>query len=160
MTTQKTFESKPFYPITMAMAIYSLCIFFSYLITKRAYAYLSKLPDSHLGNLPAKNALTYIDTLILFALVSGSYILKSLFALFWTFDFLSFDNANLLSSITSIIVDDIGLGFLFPIYIIIKTQRYLPKLWEDSREIIGENNDFYSINPATVAPASGPQPTN
>ena len=56
------------------------------------------------------------------------------------------------------IVDDIGLGFIFPIYIIIKTRRYLPKLWDDSSQIIGENNDFFSTNPASVAP--GPQSTN
>ena len=160
LCTNKTLESKPFPPITIVIAIVSLFIFFSFFITKRAYTYLSKLPDSHLRNLPAKNALTYIDTLILFFVVSGIFILDLLFSLFYVLDLLSFDNANLLSSITSIIVDDIGLGFLFPIYIIIKTKRYLPKLWDDSRQIIGENNDFYSINPATVAPAPGPQSVN
>lgn len=128
LCTEQKSESKPFYPITIAIAILSLCIFFSLLITKRTYRYLNKLPDSQLRFLPAKNALTYIDTLILFFVVSGTYILKSLYSLFWTLDFLSFDTANLFSCITSIIVDDIGLGFIFPIYIIIKTKRYLPKL--------------------------------
>ena len=54
--------------------------------------------------------------------------------------------------IISIIVDDIGVAFIFPIYIIMKTKRYLPKLWDDSRQIILENNDFYSSNPNAVAP--------
>ena len=54
--------------------------------------------------------------------------------------------------IISIIVDDIGVAFIFPIYIIMKTKRYLPKLWDDSRQIILENNDFYSSNPTAVAP--------
>ena len=158
LCTKTTLESKPFYPITIGIAMLSLCIFFSCIITKRTQTYLSKLPDSHLRNLPRENALTYIDTLILFFVVSGSFILKYLFFLFWTFDLLSFDNANLLSCMTSIIVDDIGLGFIFPIYIIIKTRRYLPKLWDDSSQIIGGNNDFYSTNPATVAPE--PQSAN
>ena len=160
LCTKKTLESQSFYPVTIGIAILSLCIFFSLLITKRVYTYLSELSDIHLRNLPTKNALTYIDTLILFFLLSGSFILKSLFSLFWVFDLLSFDNANLLSCLTSIIADDIGVGFLFPTYIIIKTRRYLPKLWDGSSQIIAENNDFYSTNPATVAPLPGPQSVN
>ena len=31
---------------------------------------------------------------------------------------------------------------------------YLPKLWDDTRQIIVENNDFFSINPAAVDPAT------
>ena len=60
----------------------------------------------------------------------------------------------------SINLIDIGVAFIFPIYIIIKTKRYLPKLWDDSQQIIGQNNDFFSINPATVAVAPWPQPAN
>ena len=119
------------------------------------------MPESHLRNLPAKNALTYIDTLTLFSIVSGFSFIRFFGVLLWTLDILSFDNLDLVINITSIISDDIGVGFIFPIYIIIKTKRYLPKLWDDSREIIGENNDFFATNPATVAPAPpGPQPTN
>ena len=71
-----------------------------------------------------------------------------------------FPNLNFCNSLISMIVDDIGVGFFFPIYLIMKTKRYLPKLWDDSRQIIVENNDFFSINPAAVAPAPGAQPTN
>ena len=119
------------------------------------------MPESHLRNLPAKNALTYVDTLTLFSIVSGLSFIRYIEILLWTLDILSFDNLDLVINITSIISDDIGVGFIFPIYIIIKTKRYLPKLWDDSRQIIGENNDFFSTNPATVAPApSGYQSTN
>ena len=160
LCTKRTLESQSFYPITIGIAIISLCIFFSLLISRRTYTYLSKIPDSHLRNLPAKNALTYIDTLILFFAVAGSYIVKLIYSFFWLLDFLSFNNANLLSCVTSIIVDDVGIGFIFPIFLIIKTKRYLPKLWDDSSQIIGENNDFYSTNPATVAPTPQTQSTN
>ena len=118
------------------------------------------MPESHLRNLPAKNALTYIDTLTLFSIVSGLSFIRYIEILLWTLDILSFDNLDLVTNITSIISDDIGVGFIFPIYIIIKTKRYLPKLWDDSREIIGENNDFFATNPARVAPAPQPQPRN
>ena len=150
---KKTLESKPFYPVTIGAVVISLFIVFSLIITRRKRIYLSKLQDSHLCNLPAKNALTYIDTLILFSILSGSFMIQSFCFLSWTLDILSFDDVPLINCIVSIIVDDIGVGFFFPIYIILKTKRYLPKLWDDSREIIGENNDFFSTNPATVAPA-------
>ena len=73
-------------------------------------------------------------------------------------DFFSFENLNLLINTISVIVDDIGVGFIFPIYIILKTKRYLPKLWDDSRPIVFGNNDFFSTNPATVAVAPTPVP--
>ena len=157
---KKTLESKPFYPMIIALVLFSLCVIFSLTITRRTYIYLSKLQGSQLPNLPGKNALTYVDTLILFYIISGSSILNSFCVLSWTLDFVSFDTSNLLTCLISIIVDDIGVGFMFPIYLIMKTKRYLPKLWDDSRQIIVENNDFFSINPAAVAPAPGPQPTN
>ena len=122
--------------------------------------YLNKLQDIHLPNLPAKNALTYIDTLIFLSILFASFIIKSFFILLWTLYIFSFDTLNFVNTIISLIVDEVGVGFIFPLYIIMKTKRYLPRLWDDSRQIIAENNDFFSINPATVAPASGPHPTN
>ena len=158
---KKTLESKPFYPNIIGIVMLSLCVIFSLIIARRTNVYLRKLPDSHLRNLPAKNALTYIDTLILFSVLAGSNFIKIFCILSWKLDFFTFDNMNLINCIISMIVDDIGVAFIFPIYIILKTKRYLPKLWDDSREIIGENNDFYATNPATVAPAPpGPQPAN
>ena len=159
---KKTFESKPFYPIIIVLVILLLCIIFAVIITRRTYKYLYKLQDSHLHNLPAKNVLTYIDTLILFSLISGSCMIMLILVLSFQLDILSFENVNLATCIISLILDDIVVGFIFPIYIIIKTKRYLPKLWDDSRPLVGGNNDFFSTNPATVAvaPAPGPQPVN
>ena len=135
----------------------SICLVFTLIISRRTYIYLSKLQDIHLPNLPAKNALTYIDTLILLSIIFGSYIIDALCILFLTLDYFSFDNLTTFNNIISLIVDDIGVGTIFPIYIIIKSKRYLPKLWDDSRQIIDENNDFFSLNPAAVTPAPGPQ---
>ena len=146
------FESKPFFPAIIGVVVAILTVVFAVIITRRTYKYLNKLQDSHLRNLPAKNVLTYIDTLLLFSIISGSSMIEFLFFFSWALDILSFNNANLSTSIISIIVEDIGVGFIFPIYIIMKTKRYLPKLWDDSRQIVAENNDFFSINPATVAP--------
>ena len=150
---KKALESDTLYPLTISVVVISLCDIFSVIITIRTYnKHLSKLQDSHLCNLPSKNALTYIDTLLLFSILSGSFLLKAFFTLSWALDFLPFDAVNLINCIISLIFDDIGVSFIFPIYIIIKTKRYLSKLWDESREIIVRNNDFFSENPATVAP--------
>ena len=68
---KKSLESKPFYPMIIAFVLFSLCVIFTVTITRRTYIYLNKLQESHLRNIPAKNALTYIDTLILFSIISG-----------------------------------------------------------------------------------------
>ena len=155
---KKTMDSKLFFPIIIILVVVSLCVIFSLIITKRIYIYLSKLQECYLRNLPAKNALTYIDTLVLFSILSGSMMIRAFVASLWSLNILSFEDMDFVNCIISLIVDNIGVDFIFPIYIIVKTKRYLPKLWDDSRQLIGENNDFFSINPATVAP--GPQTTN
>ena len=158
---KKTLDSKPFYPALIAFVVVSLCLTFSLIISYRTYEYLSKLQDSHLCNLPGKNALTYIDTLILFSIVSGSCLVKLVCNFIRIFDISLFEKMNRINCTLSVIVDDIGVGLIFPIYIILKTRRYLPKLWDDSREIIAGNNDFFSTSPAAVAPTHlEHQPTN
>ena len=149
---KKTLDSKSFIPAPIMLTLISLCIFFSLMIIRRTKKYLNKLPESQLRNLPAKNALTYIDTLILFYVLSGSLLMKTFSVFLFTVNTSLYDQAKMIIGIISIIVDDIGVAFIFPIYIIMKTKRYLPKLWDDSRQIILENNDFYSSNPNAVAP--------
>ena len=158
---KRPLESNPSHPnIIGIVVLLSLCFTFSMIIMKITKIYLNKLQDIHLPNLPAKNALTYIDTLIFLSILFASFIIKSFFILLWTLYIFSFDTLNFVNTIISLIVDEVGVGFIFPLYIIMKTKRYLPRLWDDSRQIIAENNDFFSINPATVAPAPGPHPTN
>ena len=147
-------KSKSDFPGPIAIAMICLCILFSLITIRRTKTYLNKLHDNQLRNLPAKNAMTYIDTLILFYVLSGSLIIKTCCMLFLIFDSSLSDPTNLIICVISIIVDDIGVGFIFPGYIIIKTKRYLPKLWDTSRQIILENNDFYSSNPTAVVPIS------
>ena len=44
------------------------------------------------------------------------------------------------------------LALVFPIYIILKTKRYLPKLWDDNALVIVQNNDFYAVRLNQVSP--------
>ena len=111
---EKTLESKHYsHLFSVAIVMLSLCFVFVVIISRRKNIYLSKLQDSHICNLPAKNALTYIDTLMLFSILSGSFIYKILCILFWTLDILSFGAMNFAVNIMSICVDDIGVGFIF-----------------------------------------------
>ena len=147
-------KSKSDFPGPILIAMIFLCILFSLIIIRRTKTYLRKLPDNQLRNLPAKNAMTYIDTLILFYVLSGSFFIKTSGMAFWLHNISLSDQTNLILCAITVIVDDIGVGFIFPVYIIIKTKRYLPKLWDTSRQIILENNDFYSSNPTAVVPIS------
>ena len=148
----------PFYNNSIGMPLSFLCVVSSVLITIRTKSYLAKLQDRHLKNLPSRNALTYLDTLILFLIFALSYILKVIGSIFLKLDIWSFDSFLLVNSIMTVVVDDIVICFVFPIYIIMKTKRYLPKLWDSSRPIVPGNNDFYSENPSTVGIL--PQPRN
>ena len=143
-------RSVVFHPITIRIAVVILCLVFSVIITIRTKSYLTKLQDRHLRNLPSKNALTFLDTQILFWILSASSLLKSIVIMFQQSGFLSFDNLLIVNNIISLVWDNFGACFIFPIYIILKTKRYLPKMWDSSRQIVAENNDFYCINPATV----------
>ena len=157
---KKTIPSNAYYPHLITVFIMFLCVVFSVYITNITKSYLAKLQDRHLRNLPSKNALTYLDTLILFWVLALSFFIKLIGILFWKLDIWSGETHKMLIIIISIVFDNIGVSFFFPIYIILKTKRYLPKLWDSSRPLVPENNDFYSTNPSTVGILPQPQPRN
>ena len=41
-------------------------------------------------------------------------------------------------------------SLIFPLYIILKTRRYLPSLWDDKAPLILQNNDFYAVRLSQV----------
>ena len=108
---------------------------------------LRKIQDQHLKNLPSKNALTYLDTQIL----CFSIILYKIFSIMYV-QFLNFDaGEDFLFVIVQFCFHNIVLCFLFPLYIILKTRRYLPRLWDDNSPIILQNNDFYAVRLSQVS---------
>ena len=109
---------------------------------------LRRLQDQHLKNLPSKNALTYLDTQIL----CFSIILYKIFSIMYV-QFLDSDSGeDFLFVFVQFCIHDIVLSFLFPLYIILKTRRYLPRLWDDNSPIILQNNDFYAVRLSQVSP--------
>ena len=111
---------------------------------------LRKLQDQHLKNLPSRNALTYLDTQILcYSLIANIFFTMIFFQLFIN------ESGGVSYSIIIFVhfcVHNIWLSFLFPLYIIMKTRRYLPRLWDDNAPIILQNNDFYAVRLSQVSP--------
>ena len=122
---------------------------FTILISLRTRKNLRKLQEEHLKNLPSNNALTYLDTEILCFSIMAKFSLERFRNILLATDLLSFD-------ISLYIVNVMPFCFvfmfslIFPLYIILKTRRYLPSLWDDKAPLILQNNDFYAVRLSEV----------
>ena len=123
---------------------WSLLFTFTIIIDLRTRKNLGRLQDSHLKNLPSNNVLTFLDTEILCFLLLFQYFSSSVFYYFFVWDWISRESLLYLVNITQFVVTNLTANFVFPIYIILKTRRYLPKLWDDNSPLILKNNDFYA----------------
>ena len=120
------------------------------LISLRINRILESLQPEHLENLPSRNALTFRDTQILYSLLSLQFVVISSVSSLYPSS--QFQTSLLTKVVLHLCFDNVIISFLFPIYIIVKTKRYLPKLWDDSSQLIHGNNDFYAENPSQVSP--------
>ena len=134
----------------VAVTVLSLSAFtFTILISIRTRKNLRKLQEEHLKNLPSNNVLTYLDTEILCFSIMAKFALVKFRNIFLATDLLSFD-------ISLYIVNVMPFCFvfmfslIFPLYIILKTRRYLPSLWDDKAPLILQNNDFYAVRLSEV----------
>ena len=62
------------------------------------------------------------------------------------------ETSEMLGSFTQMLITNIVLGLVFPVYIILKTRRYLASLWDDNALIIKQNNDFYALRLSQLSP--------
>ena len=136
--------------LRVAVIALSLSAFtFTILISLRTRKNLRKLQEEHLKNLPSNNVLTYLDTEILCFSIMAKFALVRFRNIFLATDLLSFD-------ISLYIVNVMPFCFvfmfslIFPLYIILKTRRYLPSLWDDKAPLILQNNDFYAVRLSQV----------
>ena len=136
--------------LRVAVTVLSLSAFtFTILISLRTRKNLRKLQEEHLKNLPSNNVLTYLDTEILCFSIMAKFALVRFRNIFLATDLLSFD-------ISLYIVNVMPFCFvfmfslIFPLYIILKTRRYLPSLWDDKAPLILQNNDFYAVRLSQV----------
>ena len=143
-------------PLTSLMMIglsFSLLLFsFTIMISLRTRRNLLKLQDHHFENLPSQNVLTYLDTQMLCFVLLFQFISVSVFHYVSMLGGFSSELKNYLVNITQILVTNLLMSFIFPIYIILKTRRYLPKLWNDASPMMIKNNDFFADRIPQVSP--------
>ena len=133
-------------------AFWSLLFTFMLMISLRTKRNLRKLQDQHLANLPSRNALTFLDTEILCFIILFQFFINSFLYYMFFLGVLPRDSLVFLTNLTQMLITNITLGVVFPTYIILKTRRYLPKLWNDDCPLILQNNDFYSVRINQISP--------
>ena len=145
-------------PIFNYMAIFlTICIIYVLLISKRTYKYLDSLNDNDLQNLPAKNILTFRDTKVLVMMIYLGFIMYNTFVLLEYLNLISLKTMMDLHFLEKFIFGDLLFSFLYPIFIIRKTKKYLPELWSNSNEVqpmLPQNNDFFAWPPVENFPST------
>ena len=131
----------------IATVVLVLMAVFSVFIYIRTQQYLKHIQPEHQKNLPAKNALTFLDTYILLLSLTVRFLLARLIFYLHVQDYFSFEVSFTARTILNVCLNDVFLGLVFPLYIILKTRRYLPKLWNDDCQHVQQNNDFYAQSP-------------
>ena len=126
---------------------------FTVLLGLRTNNNLRKLQDQHLKNLPANNALTFVDTLILCFLSYSNFLVQRILLSVFMFDLLTYEVFAFWINFLEFFTFNIIISFMFPIYIILKTRRYLPRLWYDDSPLILQNNDFYAVRLTQTSPS-------
>ena len=124
------------------------------LISIKTMSVLKDLDNQHLKKLPSKNALTFRDTQILFFTLTSQYFSISVLSVLSALQIISGHQTLILKATTHFCINDLIISLVFPIYIILKTRKYLAKLWDDSAPTLQENNDFFAENPNEVSPVS------
>ena len=146
-------ENSPPKLVFITITFLFLYFFFTILIGVRTRKNLRKLKDDQLKNLPANNALTYLDTELL-SFLFFTYVFLQCFKYFlFLFEIISWQLTLALANWLQVAFNLLVLALIFPVYIILKTRRYLPKLWDDNCPVIIQNNDFYAVRLNQVSPA-------
>ena len=129
-----------------------LGIIFTVLLKVRTNTILKSIQYQHLKYLPSKNALTFIDTQILFLSTVIQFLVLSVISSLFYFLFISHGQFIILKAILHFLIHNVFICFIFPLYIILKTKKYFPRMWDDNSQILKQNNDFFAENPSQVNP--------
>ena len=92
----------------------------------------------------------FADTQILCYLLLCQFFSSTFLHTMFVFDVLSWKDSFSLRNFVQIVLTNVVLSFLFPVYILMKTRRYLPRLWNDDSPIILQNNDFFAVRLSQV----------
>ena len=138
--------------LLVIVAVFALSFLFTALISLRTRKNLRKLKDQDLKKLPANNALTYLDRQIVCFLLFFFILLIICSVFLFRIDVLTFKVNFIVSNLVHMCLFNIVICFMFPVYIILKTRRYLPRLWDGEAPLILQNNDFYTARWSQVSP--------
>ena len=140
------------YYVMIPVVVLILIVISTLLISFKTHNYLRNLQPEHFKNLPSNNVLTFIDTqLMCFFLIF--YFLLGLFVLYLRlFVLISRENVIFYLNLLQLVINNVVICLIFPVYVILKTRRYLPRLWSDDSPLILENNDFYAVRLSQVSP--------
>jgi len=140
------------YYLMIPTVVLLLIIVYTMLISLKTHNYLRNLQPEHFKNLPSNNVLTFIDTQMLCFFLILYFMIGLLFIFLRSIDILSREYLILYSNIFQLTVNNVVICLIFPVYVILKTRRYLPRLWSDDSPLILENNDFYAVRLSQVSP--------
>ena len=139
------------YPIVTTFWL--LFLIFTFILSWRTNKNLKKLRDIHLKNLPANNVLTYLDTQMLCFSFHLYFLVQLSRNIAFLFDILSWEVSFFLMNMIQVSFD-VTISTLFPLYLSLKTRRYLRRLWDNNSPIILQNNDFYAVRMLQISPQS------
>ena len=129
-----------------------LSLLFTVLLTCRTNTLLKTIQPQHFQNLPSKNALTFLDTQILFVSIIVQFFVISFISILSYFLGISHDQFIFLKVILHFFIDNVFICFIFPIYIILKTKKYFPRMWNDNSQLLHQNNDSLQKIPLRSIP--------
>ena len=121
------------------------------LISFKTHKYLRNLQPENFKNLPSNNVLTFMDTQLMCFFLILYFMTGYLFIILRFIDILSREYFILCVNLFQVIVNNVVICLIFPVYVILKTRRYLPRLWSDDSPLILENNDFYAVRLSQVS---------
>ena len=145
-------ESNQQFLLMVPTAFCVLCLVFIALLTLKTNAILDKMQHQHLQHLPAKNALTFLDTQILLVSIIVQFFIIIFISILFYFLYISHDTFIILKATFHLFLDNLCICSIFPVYIILKTKKYFPRLWDDNSPMLKQNNDFFMENPSQVSP--------
>lgn len=149
----KASRQEPITPyLIIILVIWSLCSLFVILISLKTRNNLKKLQHQHLENLPANNALTYLDTQILCFIILLQALTIICTNVLFVVNIIPLKVTLFVTNFVHLCTSNIVISFIFPIYITLKTRRYLPRLWDDEAPLIIQNNDFYAVRLEQISP--------
>ena len=121
------------------------------LISFKTHNNLRNLQPEHFKNLPSNNVLTFIDTQMLCFFLILYFMIGLLIVFLRHIDILSRENFIMCLNLFQLVINNVVICLIFPVYVILKTRRYLPRLWSDDSPLILENNDFYAVRLSQVS---------